>query len=290
VSFIRVSPDWLDVLADDLSALAVLLALARYADNHSREAHPAVITIAAHVRQSERNVTRCLARLKAVGLLVVVKPAIGTRPTIYRLVDEVPGHQESLLTETLPLTPVSPLEPARGDTTVAPTGESPRPVSPLDPTPGSPLITSLLTNSIGAEPTAPPPGFELILADTKPVDKKPRQPSLIPRDSSGDALLEFFWNLLGGQVPGQTKTGWRQRNVKVARELVAAGVTHEQLETTWREMCKRWDQPPYMLNRVQTELGRGKFIPEARKARYDPGAGMIRSDERRDYGKLFREG
>lgn len=71
--------------------LAALIAIARYADENGRGAHPSASTIAAHIRKSERHAKRDLGELAKLGLLVPGNQRIvayiraDRRPAVYDL-------------------------------------------------------------------------------------------------------------------------------------------------------------------------------------------------------------
>lgn len=71
--------------------VAALLAIARYADENGRGAHPSALTVAAIIRKSERNAKKDLAALRELGLLVpgdqrIVKDIrADKRPFVYDL-------------------------------------------------------------------------------------------------------------------------------------------------------------------------------------------------------------
>jgi hypothetical protein len=50
--------------------VAALVAVARYADENGRGAHPSALTVATIIRKSERNAKRDLAALRKLGLLI----------------------------------------------------------------------------------------------------------------------------------------------------------------------------------------------------------------------------
>jgi hypothetical protein len=73
------------------SLVSTLLAVARYAGNDGRGAHPSATTVAAHTRKSESQAKRDLAALEKSGLLrrgnqrIVAYIRADRRPTVYDL-------------------------------------------------------------------------------------------------------------------------------------------------------------------------------------------------------------
>jgi hypothetical protein len=71
--------------------VAALIAVARYAGEDGRGAHPSAATIAAHIRKTERSAKKDLAELRELGLLLPGNPRIvahvraDQRPAVYDL-------------------------------------------------------------------------------------------------------------------------------------------------------------------------------------------------------------
>jgi hypothetical protein len=71
--------------------VAALVAVARYADENGRGAHPSALTVAAHIRKTERNAKKDLSELRQLGLLlsgdqrIVVSIRADRRPFVYDL-------------------------------------------------------------------------------------------------------------------------------------------------------------------------------------------------------------
>lgn len=84
---------WVLDEAQDVPAhlVSTLVAVARYADNEGRGAHPSALTVATHTRKTERQAKRDLAALEQLGLLlpgdtrIVARIRSDRRPNVYDL-------------------------------------------------------------------------------------------------------------------------------------------------------------------------------------------------------------
>lgn len=68
-------------------------------------------------------------------------------------------------------------------------------------------------------------------------------------------IVNALWERIGS-IPGKTKTGWREENIKFVRDMLAAGSDTEQILTAHLRASERTGRVVTWLKIVQDQIGR----------------------------------